>query len=193
MLYVGNMDAKRGLDVFVQSIPILKQTDPHVLAVIVGSGMMEQRLRQLARELRVEDNVLLTGWMDQREVPGVIARADVCIIPHFVTEHTDTTIPNKIYDYMAQGKPVVVTQCSTLKEIVEQYECGRVYEDRNPAALADAVRSLVDGGIREILGARGRRAVEQHFRWDKDAGVLLQSLQTILGGAFVPGRPLPQV
>lgn len=189
LLYVGNMDAKRGLDIVVRSLPSLKKIDPQVLVVIVGKGVMEEKLRSLAADLQVEDNLLLTGWVDQKEVPSIIAAVDIGLIPHLLTEHTDTTIPNKIYDYMAQGKPVVVTQCRTLRQIVESADCGRVYMDRDPEMLAQAVLSLSDENTRRQLGAAGRRAVESRYRWDNDAEVLLSAINHFAKPANTPNSP----
>lgn len=195
LLYVGNMDAKRGLDIVVRALPSLKTVDPHVLVVIVGKGVMEARLRGLASELQVEQNLLLAGWVDQKEVPSIISASDIGLIPHLLNEHTDTTIPNKIYDYMAQARPVVVTQCRTLKQIVESCDCGRVYTDRDPEAFARAVATLTDESTRRALGAAGRRAVEQRYRWDRDAETLLAALNSLVGarmtttGALTQARP----
>src|SRR5690606_27889111 len=73
LLYVGNMDAKRGLDIVVRALPSLRRSDPDVLAIIVGRGIMEDRLRSLAKELRVESNLLMPGWVDQQEVPSIVS------------------------------------------------------------------------------------------------------------------------
>lgn len=191
LLYVGNMDAKRGLDILVRALPSIAKIDPRALAVIVGKGVMEPKLRALAKELGVEQNLLLPGWVDQRDVPSIIAESDIGMIPHLLTEHTDTTIPNKIYDYMAQGKPVVVTQCATLKQIVEACGCGRVYMDRDPEALAAAVATLADAGVRAELGAAGRRAVHERYRWDRDAAVLTSAVGAVASSHASSATPLP--
>jgi glycosyltransferase involved in cell wall biosynthesis len=191
LLYVGHMDPKRGLDIFVRALPSIKKTDPRALAVIVGKGVMEPKLRALAKELGVEENLLLPGWVDQGDVPSLIAEADIGMIPHLLTEHTDTTIPNKIYDYMAQGKPVVVSQCATLKQIVEECGCGRVYSDRDPEALAAAVATLADAGLRAELGEAGRRAVHERYRWDQDALGLQAALGAVTSSQASAASPLP--
>ena len=179
LLYVGQMDSKRGLDILIRALPAIGLLAPNPLAVIVGSGTMDSRLRTLARDLHVEDRVLFAGWIEQGEVPALISASDIGLVPHLQSEHTDTTIPNKLYDYMAQAKPVLVTQCKTLREIVESYDCGRVYLDRDPASLAHAVGCLVDAGERERLGEAGRRAVEQHFHWARDAQVLIDAISEV--------------
>ena len=176
LIYVGFLDAKRGLDIVVRALPFLKKSEPNVLAVIVGRGGLEPILRKLAEELDVQNNVLMPGWVDQREVPSIIAAADIGLIPHMLTEHTDTTIPNKIYDYMAQGKPVVVTQCRTLRRIVDSAGCGRVYQDTDPEEFARVVLSLRDENVRHQLGESGRRAIESRYHWAYDAKTLLSAI-----------------
>lgn len=177
LLYVGNMDAKRGLDTVVRALPIIKRSDPRVLAVIVGKGTEERKLRSMAAELGVSDNVLMPGWVDQREVPSIVAASDIGLIPHRLSEHTDTTIPNKIYDYMAKGLPVVVTPCRSLLEIVESNRCGVAFPDGDHVGLASAVQSLADAEVRERLGSSGRQAISERFNWDQDTAVLLNALE----------------
>jgi glycosyltransferase involved in cell wall biosynthesis len=187
LLYVGHMDAKRGLETVVRALPLIKQREPAVLAVFVGCGEMEGRIKHLAEELRVTDNLLLPGWVDQREIPSIIRSSDIGLIPHLVTEHTNTTIPNKIYDYMAQARPVLATQCLTLREIVETSGCGLIYTDRDPESLATAVLESLGDGARVRMGDAGRRAVEETYNWSHDAQVLKDALVKAAGRQ----EPLP--
>jgi len=176
LIYVGNLDAKRGVDVVLKALPLLREQLQDVLFVIGGRGGIEASLRDTARNLGVEENVIFSGWVDPTAVPSLIAAADIGVVAHYATEHTNTTIPNKIYDYMAQRKPVVVSTAKNLQDIVEQSGCGRVFLDRDHADFARAVLSLSDPEQRRIAGEAGRMAVDTEFNWDHDEKILVEAV-----------------
>ena len=176
LTYVGGLEETRGLDVVVRAIQKVAQVEPNVLVVLVGKGTSEPMLRRLASELRVEKHLLWMGWQDPKAVPSIIQASDVCLVPHYVTEHTDTTIPNKIFDYMLQKKPVIVTHAKTLSEIVRLSQCGLVYRDTSPDELSDSIIQLRSKELREQMGQAGYHAILKTYNWDTDARQLLAAV-----------------
>ena len=99
--------------------------------------------------------------------------ATVGVIPHPKNDHTDTTIPNKLFDYMACGRPVVVSSAAPLERIVTQERCGLVFTAGSPENLADVLAHLsADRTAREEMGRNGAKAVRRRFHWERDAGAL---------------------
>jgi glycosyltransferase involved in cell wall biosynthesis len=176
LLYTGFLEHMRGLDVVVRALTELVSKKVRPLFVVVGDGESRPELEQLASTLGVREYIHFAGWVDQRYLPAIIAAADVCLIPHYATEHTDTTLPNKIFDYMAQGKPVIVTHAAALREIVEEVGCGVSYRDDQPQQLAERISILVDPAQRQRMGDAGRAAVQEKFNWTKDLKTLLQAI-----------------
>jgi len=181
LLYVGGLEESRGLDIVIKAIPYLSKIIPDILFVIVGQGSSETKLRKLVSELNINKHVFFTGWIPHKEISSIIANSDICLIPHYVTEHTDTTIPNKIFDYMAQKKPIVVTQAKPLVEIVKTAKCGLVYYDKSPLSLYKTILQLVDSKYRERLGINGWIAVQKRFNWNYDKRYLFKALEFVLG------------
>jgi|CXWL01.1.fsa_nt_gi glycosyltransferase involved in cell wall biosynthesis len=179
LTYVGGLEETRGLDVVVRAIQKVAQVKPNVLVVLVGKGTSELTLRRLASELRVEKHIVWMGWRDPEVVPSIIQASDVCLVPHYVTEHTDTTIPNKIFDYMLQKKPVIVTHAKTLSEIVHHSRCGLVYRDTSPDELAESIVQLHSKELREQMGNAGYHAVLNTYNWDMDARHLLDAVSKL--------------
>lgn len=180
LLYVGFLEAHRGLDVAIKAVKLLSESMPGLVFIIIGTGTVEHRLRKLSKALNVEKHVVFTGWISNHELDPFIDVADVCLVPHYVTEHTHTTLPNKIFDYMKHGKPVVVTQSKSLSRIVKGADCGLVYQDDSPRDLRDKVEALRDIGKRQILGSNGLQAVRREFNWDYDRARLLKALREVL-------------
>jgi glycosyltransferase involved in cell wall biosynthesis len=180
LLYVGGIEESRGLDVVIRGVAILRDRGIATHLTIAGQGTGEGLLRRLASSLGVEAQVTFLGWVDPRQVPTQIAKADVCLVPHYLTEHTATTVPNKIFDYMLQGKPVVVTDAPTLREIADSSKAGLAYRDKDPGHFAEAIASLTDRDRRAVMGEAGRRAVLAKYNWAADEAVLLQAVRTLI-------------
>jgi glycosyltransferase involved in cell wall biosynthesis len=171
--YVGGFGAHRGLDTAVRAVAA---TDPDVELLLVGGGggTTEADLRTLVAELGVGDRVTITGWVDFADVPDYVGASDVCLVPHASTPHTETTVPHKLFQYMAMQRPVVVTDVAPLARIVHETESGLVVPAGDHAAMADAIRRLRDAAeVRETLGRNGRTAVETEYNWDRDAARLV--------------------
>jgi glycosyltransferase involved in cell wall biosynthesis len=171
--YVGGFGPHRGLDTAVRAVALDDDPDTHLLLVGGGGGTTEADLRDLIAERDVDDRVTITGWVDFAHVPGYVAACDVCLVPHARTEHTETTVPHKLFQYMALRRPVVVSDVAPLARIVRETDAGVVVPADDPAALARAVARLRDDpGERRRLGANGRAAVETRYNWARDAARL---------------------
>ncbi|MGB7543158.1 MAG: glycosyltransferase family 4 protein, partial [Burkholderiales bacterium] len=177
LLYIGKVDAHRGVDLLVRAMPGIGKRYPAATLHIVGDGTEKNALEKLATVLGVADRVAFHGWVNFEKVPGFISGSTVCFIPHLRSEHTETTVPNKIFDYMAFAKPVVVSDCAPLARIVNETQCGRVFRSGDADDLAKEVLALLADPNRETIGANGSRAVVERFHWRRDAAVFLARLK----------------
>jgi glycosyltransferase involved in cell wall biosynthesis len=176
LIYVGGLESSRGLEIVIRSLPLILRDNVNIFFIVVGDGDSFEDLKKLSIDCRVENNVLFAGYIEQKFVPSIINKSDICIIPHYVTEHTDTTIPNKIYDYMAQKKPIVVTHAKTLARIISHGQCGYVYNDHDHLELANIIKKLVDSELRQKLGESGYKIVKSKYNWDIDKIILLNAI-----------------
>jgi len=179
LTYVGGMEESRGLDMVIRALVEVQKIISDVKFVIVGTGTSETKLRALTKELGVQDHVFFTGWMDNCYVPSIIKLSDVCIVPHYVTEHTDTTVPNKIFDYMIQKKPVVATNSKALSEIVCSSNCGKIYVHDNWKDLAKKIVELKTPSVRRNYGANGYKSVLNRYNWSIDEKNLFWAVNTL--------------
>jgi glycosyltransferase involved in cell wall biosynthesis len=195
--YVGTLGGRhRGLGTVLRAMPALLDQVPQARLLVVGSGAgYEDDLRSLTRTLGVDERVTFTGWVDPEQVPGHIAASDVCLVPHRSTEHTETTVPHKLFQYMAMCRPVVVTDAKPLARIVEDAGCGRIVPAADPDAMADALAELVEPETAQPLGAAGRRAVETTYNWARQSEALLDVYRRLAApttGETVMARSTPR-
>jgi len=185
LLYIGKVDAHRGIGVLVRAMPQIHRRHPAAKLLIVGDGTEKAALERLAADLEVADAVIFQGWVRFDQVPGLIAQSTVCLIPHLKSEHTETTVPNKIFDYMVFAKPVVASDCAPLARIIAEARCGCVFRSGDPVDLADKVVGVLTDTNRGTLGDNGRRAVSERYHWRRDAAVLLARLKAAGAAASV--------
>jgi glycosyltransferase involved in cell wall biosynthesis len=173
LIYTGWVQEARGLEVVVRALDLLRRRGLDVRFRVVGGGNYLSRLVEMVKKEGLQDAVEFTGWVAHREVAGHVNDADVGVIPHPKNDHTDTTIPNKLFDYMACGRPVIVSSAAPLERIVTQERCGLVFTAGSPENLADILaRMNADWAGREEMGRNGARAVRRQFHWEHDAEAL---------------------
>ena len=113
----------------------------------------------------------------------IVRRSDVGVIPHHATEHWNTTLPNKLFDYMAAGIPVLSSDTIPVKRTVNGTGCGLIYRDRDHDDFARQAMQLAKPAVRHRLGSAGRTAIVERYNWELDAERMHRSLVTILDGA----------
>lgn len=173
--YIGGFGPHRGIETTIRAMKYFKGTTKEKL-LLVGSQsqIYENELRQLARDYDVQSITEIVRWQPFEKVPSYIEVSDIGLIPHNKNPHTDSTIPNKLFQYMLLGKPVIVSDCRPLKRIVEETECGLVFQSGNERDLADKMIELYEGERkRRKLGENGRRAVLEKYNWESEAEKLL--------------------
>lgn len=169
--YIGSYGPHRGLDVVIRALPQIVSHIPAARFVIIGRGKDKEDLQRLAEQLNVESSVTFIDWMNYQSLISEFQRASVGVIPHHPSEHTDTTIPNKLFEYMYFGIPVIVSDCRPLKRIVEETQAGKVFEAGNAQNFATAVLELHHHA--DDFGEKGNKAVLQKYNWGVDGGRLL--------------------
>jgi glycosyltransferase involved in cell wall biosynthesis len=173
VLYAGAHGAANGLDVVLEASRLL----PDVRFTLLGDGPAKAKLREQGRglpNLTFEDPVPKAHIHERLSRAHVLLHvlADVKVFKHGVS-------PNKMFDYMAAGRPVVVS-ASVEGSPVQLADCGIQIPAGNAEALAEAIRKLQNLGRegREALGAKGRAYVEEHH----DLGRSAQRLSEFLAG-----------
>jgi len=120
-----------------------------------------------------------------------IDEAHVCIVPHKRTDLTESTVPHKLFMYMAKGRPVLVSDVAPLKRIVETAKNGLVFEADNSQDLAAKMREIFDDELLLHYSINGRAAAERQFNWKHDRARLLNMYEEIF--CELPGRRLEKV
>ncbi len=180
-LYAGAHGMANDLDTILRAAAIL-QAEPAIAFVLVGDGKEKASLVKRAKEMGLS-NVLFLPAQPKERMPQVLAAADVCLatlrpIPMFAT-----TYPNKVFDYMAAGRPTILAIDGVIKRVIEEANGGIFTPPGDARALADAVRSLYkDPSLCRWQGAHARTHVALHFTREVQAQKLVAIVESIGDG-----------
>jgi glycosyltransferase involved in cell wall biosynthesis len=174
-LYAGAHGLSNDLGVILEAADRLRD-QPEIALVLLGDGKDKPALVARAAQMGLT-NVHFVPPVPKTEMAAALAAADACIailkpIPLYATVY-----PNKVFDYMAAGRPVVLAIDGVIREVVDSAQAGLPVAPGDPAALADAIQSLARSRqTGQIMGQNGRRYIEAHF----DRAALARKLEAIL-------------
>lgn len=174
ILYLGDTGLRRGLLTSIESIPALKSKIPNIRLVIVGVNTTDNVLIDKVKELKVEEFVDFQGWRDVSLFPSFIKVSNICISPLYRNIQHDVAYANKLFQYMSFGKPLLVSNATAQKNLIERTQSGLVHEEKNVDDFTAKVLQLYDDHqLANTLGANGKRFVEEEFCWEKVSGNLI--------------------
>jgi glycosyltransferase involved in cell wall biosynthesis len=178
-LYAGAHGMSNDLEVLLHAAGRLKG-QPEIAIVLLGDGKEKTHLQALASEKDLQ-NVIFIPSVPKDEMSGALAAADACIAILKPVEMYKTVYPNKVFDYMAAGRPVILAIDGVIRDVVESAQCGIVVPPGDEESLASAICLLAkDPKQGLILGQNGRRYVETYFDRAVVAEQLNQLLESIL-------------
>jgi glycosyltransferase involved in cell wall biosynthesis len=171
--FVGTLGRANVLETLIDAARLLDPAAHQV--VLVGHG--PERARLAARAAAVE-NLTFAGPVPKDGVPSVIRLFDACYAGYRRSSlYRFGVSPNKLFDYMAAGRPVLFAADAANQPVAEA-DCGRTVAPEDPAALADAIRSLAacSPAERARLGANARSYVARHHSYGRLAGEFAEIL-----------------
>lgn len=174
-VFTGAHGIANGLDAVLDMAAVLKNRQrKDIKIVFVGEGKVKASLQDRAKNESL-DNCIFLGQMPKKELNDVMARADIGLmvlanVPAFYYG----TSPNKFFDYIASGLPIVNNYPGWLADMINKNNCGLAVEPEKPELFADALETLsADPEMRKEYGRNGRSLAEREFARD------------LLGGQFV--------
>lgn len=170
---IGRLSPEKGQVFFLQAMPELLRTHPKVCLLIVGDGPTRQACEQLAAKLNIASGVKFTGH--RTDIPEIFKALDVLAVPSLQEGLSFSTIES-----MAADRPVAAFNVGGLPELITHEETGLLAQERNAAALVDAVRRLLDdGNLSENIVSNARRFV-QKFSISQHVETLIEIYNQVL-------------
>ena len=121
------------------------------------------------------------GWLDDGRVIGILAECRAGIVTLRPTSNYLTSLPVKLFEYMAAGLPVIASDFPAWRELLGEVGCALFVDPRDPRGIANAIQWLLDHPVEaEAMGRRGQEAIVEHFNWENEARALLELYRELL-------------
>jgi glycosyltransferase involved in cell wall biosynthesis len=168
------------LGVVIQTARRLERYDG-IVFILVGDGKEKPALQEEAERLGLK-NLKFMPPVPKAEMAHVLAAADACIAILKPLDAYKTTYPNKVFDYMAAARPVILAIDGAIRKVVDDAGAGLFCLPGDPEALAQVVLELVfDRRRGEAMGKAGRAHVEAHFDRPSMVDKMEQAMLATLG------------
>lgn len=178
--YVGRLSVVRGGWEVLEALERLpKERDFRLnFAGMIVPSQLEAEFRKHPGWQRV----IFFGHVSRREMGTIMAKARMgLVLFHPGPNHTDSQ-PNKLFEYMGAGLPIIASDFPRWRELIEGAKCGILVDPLKPAEIAAAIEWVLDNPkAAEEMGARGRKAVTEQFSWDREKAKLLHFYREGLG------------
>jgi glycosyltransferase involved in cell wall biosynthesis len=162
VVYMGSHGPANGLDFLLNAASHLRPED-RIKMVLVGDGAEKTRLQEEARRRNLTEMVFLPP-VPRTLVPGILRAADAALLIDLVAPGAETSLPNKLFDYLAAGLPILTNNPAEQWDHLASARCGVLVEDRRPADLATALRDLRDHPDKaHEMGGRARELAATQF------------------------------
>lgn len=176
--YAGALGAANGIGLLLRAAALLKEQSADLQIVIAGDG---------ARRAEVEDaisrqgltNLVCLGAISKHEVVALFQASMAGLVLFEDLPILQTNSPNKFFDLLAAGRPVVTNMTGWVAEMSRRHNLGFVLPNNTPAALADAIKDAAANPGKDEMGANARALGEREFDRDKLAAPLLGILERV--------------
>jgi glycosyltransferase involved in cell wall biosynthesis len=155
LLFLGRLVLEKGVDLFVETVRLLRDRGHDVRALVVGDGPARDRLAGL-------DGALLTGHLDGEELARAVASADLMIHPS-VTE----AFGNVVLEAMASGLPVVSADAPSARALIDDGRTGLLCGSQTATAYEDAAARLIDAPQERRTIGQAARAASAAYSWHR--------------------------
>lgn len=165
IVYFGDTGLRRGTMTIIEAAAkLLSNSNIHFL--ILGNSKEQEILEEAVNKLRL-NNVTLTGWIPVAEAMKYISISKVGLCPFLRNIHHDTTYANKMFQYMALGKPVIASDCVSQANLIKREECGLVYAAGDSDELSNAILELfIHKDKYDEHKKRAKDCVNLYYNWE---------------------------
>jgi glycosyltransferase involved in cell wall biosynthesis len=162
VMYVGNLESYQGIDLLLESFPIVNKKSKSIrLAIIGGKDDDILKYKQKSETLGINSHVQFLGPRPVKNLAGYLSEADILVSPRINWDNT----PMKIYSFMGSGKPIVATRLITHTQVLD--DSTAILVEPNPESFAEGMLLLAeDEDLMQRLGERGKILVEEKYNFE---------------------------
>lgn len=178
--YFGNIGKAQDFECLVRNID---KVNENVFFHIIGDGSELENLRKLVNQNYLNLRIKLYGYMKKNDLTTLYQSTDICFLSLKPDSSIGDTLPSKMIEYLSVGKPVLAFAGGSIKELIEEAECGYCVDFGNDEEFIEKINLLArNRNQRENFGRNGRIYFDEHFTKQQFISNLENQLYDLIGG-----------
>lgn len=180
VVYVGSISYIRGVKEMIEAIALLPES-LGLRLVLAGTFSPPSLLEEL-QQIKGWNRVQYVGWQSREQIRELLFQAHAGLVTfHPVPNHINAQ-PNKFFEYMLAGLPIIASDFPKWREILSKNQCGVLVDPLNPKDIANNIHYLIKNpDIVETMGRNGWEAVQKNYTWATEGKKMLGLYQALLG------------
>lgn len=179
--YFGNIGKAQDFECLVRNIDKVSE---NVFFHIIGGGSELENLRKLVNQNYLNLRIKLHGYMKKDDLTALYQSTDICFLSLKPDSSIGDTLPSKMIEYLSVGKPVLAYAGGSIKELIEEAECGYCVDFGNDEEFVEKINLLArNRNQRENFGRNGREYFDEHFTKQQFISNLEIQLYDLIGGS----------
>ncbi len=164
IIHFGAMGLANGLEYIIDAADILKINNiNNIEFLFVGDGSVKKKIKDEVKQ-RELSNISFLGKVPMNEMSEIVNACDISLVTFANLPILTTNSPNKLFDSLSAGKPIIVNSNGWTKEMVEKYECGFYVDGNKPEHLANLVKKIKsERAVIKKLGENSRKLAETKY------------------------------
>ena len=171
----GYFTLERNLENLVLGFDIAAKRFPDITLLLAGTGETLEDVSRLVQTVSSRDRIHLTGPYKAKDLSVLYNRTDIGILPYAEQEFRQFTLPNKAFDYMACGKPIISSGLQPMKRLLDETGAGIYGPCSSPEDISLMIERIMEADI-QILSARGHQAFLSKYHWENEVEQLQSAL-----------------
>jgi len=160
--FIGTFVHRQGVDILIDSAPLIIQKCSDARFLLVGDGPMRDSWEKRVNEMELKNYFIFTGHVSYEDVPFYCGIIDVCVAP-FLSKAGELS-PVKVFDYLACGRPVVISDVVETGKVFEDSGAVRLIPAEDEVSLSHAIHQLLENEtLRVEMGEKGRDFVDSKY------------------------------
>jgi glycosyltransferase involved in cell wall biosynthesis len=160
--YIGRLSAEKGIQNFVEALPIIIDRYQDLDIIIGGDGPLKDDVKNSLEKQNISDHVTIYSWIAHDNLPSYFNKLRLIVLPSY-TEG----LPNIMLEAMACGTPVLATAVGAIPDVIKDGETGFIMENNSPGCIANNIIRALNHPHLEKISENARKLVEHEFTFEK--------------------------
>lgn len=178
LVYVGGMEETRGIKEIIKAFSIISKKHPRLKLYLIGSFSPESfksKLNTLITELRMNEKIRIISQIPYAAIKEYLVNATIGFVSYLPYPNNKSCLPNKLFEYMACGLPVIASDFPLYREVVDEANFGKLVNPENAQEISKAIDDLLKNP-KELknMSNNARRAFKHKYNWSYEAKKLIK-------------------